>query len=1136
MSSPQDPLNPEQRRAVEHGAGTRQGGPPLIVLAGPGTGKTRVIVHRVSRLILENGVEPESIVAVTFTVKAAEELRHRLRELVGPGKADRVNAGTFHALGLSLLRRFGDVIGVSGPVRLMDPAQRRRLLRELIREHDLFAAWAAAGRDAAIPAAEGTIAALRHAGVTPERAEADARAWLERAERGEVEPASDAGSPGDAVRAERERAARFHETARLYGLFERACRERAALTFDDLIALPARMLATHEGVAAIVRQEWRHTVVDEFQDVNGAQVELLRLIAPPAAPGADGSPAAAPDLCVVGDDDQAIYAFRGADRRAFERFASTWPGHGVIALTRTYRAAPVLVRVTGAVIAAAGRRFAPDKRVEPAEPADRPDAGVELVTLDDSDLAGEAIAAMILADHARDRGRAWGSSAVIARTHGELDRIGAALALEGIPVRRAPGASLLEDEGVRDVLRWCELLTDDRHVSAAHRLLTRPPISVPAAQAGEWARAYARERTLHADDPAGHEDPGPIVPWLERRAPRRDDVSRFAALHRELSALTAALPAAGALYQIVRLTGVSHADLPEAHARAARLSALGGLIAFAQRAAGAMDPPGGLHAFLDYLEDLGADELVAHLDPEGRLHGTDTADDDEDAVALLTAHAAKGLEFDTVYLPRVRPPHGYPKTRRDDRPPEAPPGLLGPGDDEDADEERRVFYVACTRARRRLVLLAQSKKKRSDVEDYFDELWYDEPAAGLVTRRTLDDILRGARSAGVGVGDAPGDGLATPLPGVGGQARRELFARARREARLSAAAALDEAERGAGTASSLDELHRRLRAAAERLAAVAALEAGRAVPAWVREPEALDAARRLDAALARVPGGGAEPGAFEFRALRPPLRLSYSLIQDYERCPRCAYVKHVLRFPEPEGPRAALGIAVHGALERFYDAWRSAESIGSPRPGLADLLRFGEQALRAGAGSRLDPEVRRQALAQLRMVHERLHDPRAEVLEVEKRVQFPYERGGQTHEFIAKIDRIDRLEGGFRIIDYKTGEAWASLRTPRPDDLQLGIYALALAHLFGGGDGLAPSGEAEYWLLSSGERGRIALDSLRLDKVRRRIDRVIDALLAGEFPAGDTCSGACAVLGGPPAPACAPGGADAGATRQATTR
>lgn len=1158
-------LNPAQRRAAGHGAE----GParPLVVLAGPGTGKTRVIVRRIAHLVRERDVPPERILAVTFTVKAAGEMRTRLAEpeLIGPA-ADRVQVFTFHGLGWRLLQRFGDSIGLPPTPALMDTAQTRRLLRELIRRHGLFAQTRALGPDVMLDACIGTLGALQDRGIEPEAAVRCATEWGERLARGEIRPAAAPqhaeGSTGDGsgpvpgdgnakaktrrvrasqaapdvemlLAAEREAHGRFADMAALAEHFDTACRARGWVNYGDLICLAIRLLRTRPGVAAIIQSELPHVIVDEFQDVNPAQIELLRLLAPPALleRAADG----ARSLVVVGDDDQAIYAFRGADERAFATFASGWPTYEQVALTENYRSVPEVIRVGNDIISRATWRFDPEKVIEACAAGKLRRGSVEAVKLTDDREDASVIAAMLLTDRARRAAAGqpcdWSSYAVIARSHNDLERVAAALELEGVPVRRSREAQLGLDAGVLDVNAWLELLTDPRCASAALRILVRPPYHVATDRAADWLYAWRQAAAL-ARAGGSDNDPGPILAWLAARYADDSEhgpaLQRAAALESELAALAATLPACEVIHAVITRADLAHAELLPGPERARRIAALVCLMRFARTRQARLEAPGDVAAWLAYLNDLSEDERLRMESGEGSIDTllSDSGTADGDSVRLVTAHGAKGLEFRTVLVPRVSPTFGYGQRRADE--PVLPPELLGPGRGDRSltlgDEERRLFYVACTRAQDRLVLLAKWNKNPSSSVHFFEELART-PKELLVSVSDGAAELAAAAAAGVKLNAAgPSD-----LELQGNNTARARMARERGRLRQQAAQALDAADRPGATADDLAQARARLAEVAERLGVLAAVEAGLALPAWSEQsPSARDQAERT----ARLLSAGA--GGLTLRGFTPPLRLSYSAIDQYHRCPRCYYAKFALHLPEPARAETTLGTVAHAALQRFYRRWRDADAEGVTPPGVEDLVKLGREAyLQAIGGPSAVSGQRRIADAGemqrlddlLRGTFATFHDPRAHVLELEWDLRVPYVREGQRHVLEARVDRVDRRpDGGLHVIDYKSGKAWKRLLEPEADDLQMGVYALALgwqeSRDQAGSGGLQgaeacnpPAGVAEYWLIAEGKRGRIDLAALKLEKVRARIDAAIDGILAGEFMRGKECTGLCAILG-----------------------
>jgi DNA helicase-2/ATP-dependent DNA helicase PcrA len=1093
-------LNDAQRRGVLHA------GPPLIVLAGPGTGKTRVITHRVAHMVRERGVDPSTIVAVTFTNKAATELRERLAALIGPTAADSVHAHTFHGFGLRLLRRFPDLSGVGATPEIIDSAQRRRLLRELVARHRVYGPLVSLGVDALLDEAIQTMDLFRHNALGPEACAGFADLWASRLEQG---LGSDGGRIDEiAHAAQREERARFDAHARLYALFEGTCRERGWLTIDDLVTLPTRLLATHERVRSICRHEYRRFVVDEFQDVNLAQIEFVRALAPPEH---------GPDLVVVGDDDQAIYEFRGADDRAFARFKSIWTDAQTLALTENYRSQRPVLDVANAVITRAGERFEPGKRVERAALlAGRPlaeGAAVEIVQLDDDRDAGDAIAAMVRDEAARRPDEPLSRLAVIARTHTELDRIAGALELEGIPAERRKARGVDEDPGVQDLLAWVELLVSPGASWAVRRVLYRPPIGVPGEILSAWERQFAQaQRVAAAGADGGTATPGGTAlravnnypTFLRDHAPDHTGIARFLALRDQLLDMAQHATASDVVWAIATRADLAHADLLGGRERARRIENLVRVIRFVRAVQHRLDQPGDLAAFWSYYNDLDdRDRTFGELGEELVEHDEEGEGPVANAVQLLTAHGSKGLEFDVVFVPRVNPGHGYPKTAGGTERVRPPDGLIDrlgdartPKERERA-EERRIFYVAATRAERRLVLLTKRSKSRSKSEHYAQELLYDEPT--LVVARDGDEILRAGR-----------DGMSREAsPVIVREVRRRAAEAEKRAARAEAASALDAVERGDARPEDVAGAAARLRDAAARLAVASSFDSTGAGPAWADGGVAGETAARLRERAARDREEGSGPTLIP---MRPPIDISYTLIDAYQRCPACCYVKHVLGLGEAATPALSLGGIVHQALEDHARAWRDAEAEGRGAPGLDALLadvrrRFFAQ-LHAGADG--DGLTIEELLAWLGNAHRMMTESGVEILEIERRIVMPYEVDGVGHRLIAKLDRVDRTSGGVRIVDYKTGHATKTKLEPGKGDLQLGIYALAIRHQMP-----EVGGTAEYWMLRTGQRGSISLDAIDETKVRGAIDGAVRGMTAGEFPSkpGNTCSGLCEILG-----------------------
>ncbi len=384
-----DGLDPEQRVAAAHPGG------PLLIIAGPGTGKTRTLTHRIAHLVAERDVEPERCLAITFTRRAADEMRERLAVLL-PGRAERLTVATFHGLGVLILREQYERAGLPADFRIADEAERLEIAREMTGS-DKEAKKLLAGFD------------------RPSR-------------------------PGAA------------EDPEARGSYEKRLRERGLADFADLLRLPVRLLAGDPALSAHYRERWPWISVDEYQDVDETQYTLLTLLAGTDAGGG---------LTAIGDPDQAIYAFRGADVGFFLRFEDDFGGATTVLLSRNYRSAPAIVR--GAAAAIRATSLVPDRLLDPQRPGDR------LIHVRESpDAQGEAefVAATIdrllggSSFHSLDSGRADGHHdehldfsdiAVLYRSSAQAEPIMEALTRAGMPYQKRSHDRLVKRPGVREI-------------------------------------------------------------------------------------------------------------------------------------------------------------------------------------------------------------------------------------------------------------------------------------------------------------------------------------------------------------------------------------------------------------------------------------------------------------------------------------------------------------------------------------------------------------------------------------------------------------------------------------------------------------------------------------------------------------
>ncbi|HZW07744.1 MAG TPA: PD-(D/E)XK nuclease family protein, partial [Phycisphaerales bacterium] len=415
----------------------------------------------------------------------------------------------------------------------------------------------------------------------------------------------------------------------------------------------------------------------------------------------------------------------------------------------------------------------------------------------------------------------------------------------------------------------------------------------------------------------------------------------------------------------------------------------------------------------------------------------------------------------------------------------------------------------------RLVLLGNIPKSKSATTNFLAELVYARPSLPRLEQTDYQSVVSGLRPAD---DSSVSRELRESRLRKGRDATRdELAARARAQA----ASALERAFRSAVTSRELADVDAALADAARTLAMIAEAHATGRPPGWAEEDATLRT--RASAVAAAVATGVEAAPADEPSVVQPvqgPLTVSYTQINDFERCPGCWYVKHRLKLEGSPSDEAGLGVVVHDALCEFYGQWAAidAEGDGRPLPDVQRLLELGRRKYLAAVKGEVDRQTLERIGHMLRTAHERLHGRDGNPVQIIERPEFsvrlpiPSAVPGGDHTVYAKIDRLEQLpNGGVRIVDYKTGQDWKKFREPEPDDLQMGIYTLALDELLGGGKPLR--GVAEYWLLATGEVGVLPLEKLKRDRVRARIAKAIDGMLKGDYPTGRDChEGLCRLL------------------------
>jgi DNA helicase-2/ATP-dependent DNA helicase PcrA len=654
-------LNPPQREAVLHGEG------PLLVLSGAGSGKTRVITRRVAHLVKVRRVFPWRILAVTFTNKAAREMRERLGHLLG-AQANELVVSTFHSSAAMILRREAEHVGLTRSFVIYDDGDQLNVVKRAMRE---------AGIEVPMQPREilHRIDQEKNAARLPDQME--------------VEPGDERGL---LVR-------------KVYAAYQARLRAANAVDFGDLLLLLVTLFRTRPEVLDNYRRRFHHVLVDEFQDTNPVQYELLKQLAPP--PSAN--------LVVVGDDDQSIYRWRGANVDNILHFPRQYPGAKVVKLEQNYRSDQNILDAAHEVIRRNTRRM-------PKKLWSERQRGQTLNLLINRDERTEAqeVARQILALQ-REGFIKFSSMAVFYRVNAQSRVLEEALRLARVPYTLVSGRSFYDRAEVRDASAYLRLMVNPRSDADLLRIINTPARGIgdtTVERVTDWANSQGVSLYEVLATPER-------IPALNATA-----VKRLRGFHALLASLTqfaqGAKDAAGAVDQMLRETKLVETlqseGSDESQTRAENLREfLGAAQEFdLNRVAAAV--AAAEHAPEEVPPEVDAAPLTADVPPlqafleQISLVGEADAEVGEGRVALMTLHAAKGLEFDAVFLTGLEDgvfPHSRALKGED------------PDDGEEMAEERRLCYVGFTRARKRLfVSLAQCRS-------LFGELRYNPPSRFL---------------------------------------------------------------------------------------------------------------------------------------------------------------------------------------------------------------------------------------------------------------------------------------------------------------------------------------------------------------------------------------------------------------------
>ena len=609
-----DTLNKPQKEAVFHTEG------PLLILAGAGSGKTRVLTHRIAYLIEEKGVNPWNILAITFTNKAAEEMRQRVDSLVGIG-AESIWVSTFHSMCVRILRRYIDRLGYDNRFTIYDTDDQKTLMKEVCRKTDIDTKRFKERMLLSV------ISSAKNEMILPEEFELNAG--------------------GDFVQL---------KIAKVYKEYEAQMRANNALDFDDLLVKTVQLLETQPDVRENYQERFRYIMVDEYQDTNTVQFRLVSLLAGKYR-----------NLCVVGDEDQSIYKFRGANIRNILDFEKEFSDAKVIKLEQNYRSVGNVLEVANSVI--------------------RNNKGRKEKTLWTDNEKGEKIRlrqfdtaydeAQFIAEDIKDetaQGANYSDHAVLYRTNAQSRLLEEKFVAMNIPYKIVGGINFYSRREIKDVLSYLKTIDNGKDDLAVRRIINVPKrgiglTTINRIQESAAARGIGFYDALSAPD---------LIPGIGRSASKLDS---FAALIEYFKGRSEESGVTDLLTEVIEKTGYTEsleADDPEE--LEARVQNIDELVSKAAVYEESCSDRGERPTLSGFLEEVA---LVADID---------SVAEDRDYVILMTLHSAKGLEFPHVYLAGME--DGL-----------FPSYMSISGDDpEELEEERRLCYVGVTRAEEKLTL------------------------------------------------------------------------------------------------------------------------------------------------------------------------------------------------------------------------------------------------------------------------------------------------------------------------------------------------------------------------------------------------------------------------------------------------
>ena len=648
-----DTLNPMQKEAVLHTEG------PLLILAGAGSGKTRVLTHRIAYLIEEKEVNPWNILAITFTNKAAGEMRERVDSLVGFG-AESIWVSTFHSTCVRILRRYIEHLGYTTSFSIYDSDDQKTLMKQVFKTLDI-----------------------------------DTKQYKERSVLGIISSAKDKLISPEEFLLNAGQDFRQKKVGEIYREYQNQLKKNNALDFDDLIVKTVELFQNDSQILDYYQERFRYIMVDEYQDTNTAQFKLISLLASKYG-----------NLCVVGDDDQSIYRFRGADIENILSFEQTFPGARVIKLEQNYRSTQnILDAANGVIRHNRGRK---EKSLWTAN-----GTGDEILFKQFDDARDEAD---YIARQIRDSEFSYQDQAVLYRTNAQSRLLEERCIFYNVPYRLVGGVNFYQRKEIKDILAYLKTVANGVDDLSVLRIINVPKRGIGATSMGR-VTMFASEHGMSLYSALRE---ARMVPGLGKAV---EKIGRFISQMECFRAMAQSeeYSIQDLIEAILEETGYEEELKAEGEIEAeTRIENIQELI---NKAAA-------------YEEDSQHPSLDEFLEQVALVADIDNVDSSEDRVTLMTLHSAKGLEFPKVYLAGMEDGLF--------------PGMMAVSSDDptDMEEERRLCYVGITRAKKELVITAARKRMTHGETRYCKpSRFVEEIPAELLKEERLEPVLGSARGA-----------------------------------------------------------------------------------------------------------------------------------------------------------------------------------------------------------------------------------------------------------------------------------------------------------------------------------------------------------------------------------------------------